>query len=185
MKLFVAVKRIAQKLKGTWCNAFSNVLDLDYEHTSKMFPGLPYKLLKTKLIGMICRCMNMWLQTPDVFPKLVFGCMLRIPQCEDSYWLEPSPLTSYKTANANSTYATENKHVEHIRKVSHISTSLENARLPFLRLVVNYIYIYVQKQPLSLSIAFFIYRSEFRIEYHGWNRKRPCTEAKQTDCSRT
>ena len=34
MKLFVAVKRSAKKLEGTWCNALSNVLKLDYEHTS-------------------------------------------------------------------------------------------------------------------------------------------------------
>lgn len=45
-----------------------------------------------------------------------------------------------------------------------------------------YIYIYVQKKTIIVYCVF-IYRSEFNIDSHGWIRKRPCTVAKQTDCS--
>ena len=51
--------------------------------------------------------------------------------------MEPLALLSYRTANANSTHATESKHAQHIGKVPHITGSLENGEAVLLQLVIS------------------------------------------------
>ena len=108
---------------------------------------------------------SIWSKTPDVFPKIVFGCResLSVRILTDwnyRLWCHIEQQIQILLMQLKTSWA-------HQKGFTHLWEFLK-----------------WQGWPSSSTIVLwfiFIYRSELHIDSHGWPRKRPCMVAKQAD----